>query len=245
MNTAKLLALIGGGFALNELTRETGGRSANLQTGDSINSDVADLVIQRIKTDAHLQGLLRGPAGSGGSGVAANLEVLGKWLKMDPSGEEPAGDHYFVFLIGETAGGKTDGTDIFVKVDISEFYLKDDESLQMPGANAWDSQILSSNRNPDGTANTGEDNILIPQDQFDWSFEGREGDVLTYKLGGIRQKNGFSPFMRSAFMFRAFANSIQVFPTEEYSIGIEISGGGLAEPITESIIVPPAFYSPL
>lgn len=260
---AKILGLIGAGLVANELTKGSGSRSANVG-GTVANGDVVDLLIQRIKTDAHLQNILKGPAGPSGSGsggtTAATLEILGQGLRMSPvpGSEDAVGDHQFYALIGETSGGVTDGTDVLVKVDISDFYLKNNESLVISndlfGLNPiitsdWESvtpyHVLENDRNPDGTLYEGAlSGNLFPQDSDDWSYEGREGDILTFKLGGIRQKNGFGPFMRSAFVLRIRKDTgIQSpFPTEEYSIGIEVSGGGLTEPVTGSIVVPPAFY---
>lgn len=262
MSAGKIIGIIGAGLVANELTKGAGNRSANV--GDaSVNSNVVDLLVQRIKTDAHLQSILRGPAGgpgSGGTSVAAHLEILGQGLRMSPvpGSEAPVGDHQFYVLIGETAGGVTDGTDILVKVDISDFYLKGNESLVISNDLFGDSPILDSewgnvspyhvienDRNPDGTPYVGDPSEnVIPEDSRDWSYEGREGDILTYKLGGVRKKNGFGPFMRSAFVLRMYKDTgIQSpYPTEECSIGIEISGGGMAEPVTGSIVVPLAFY---
>lgn len=250
MSASKILGLLGGALAINELTKASADRSASVNDA-SVNRNIVDLLVQRIKTDAHLQSILKGPAGpagSGGGATAATLEILSQGLRMTaaPDTEYYVGDHLFYVLIGETAGGATDGTDIVVKVDISEFYLKDIEGLVIAGASFIDQPVLTNDRNPDGTAYDGDPMTnFIPQDRHDWSFEGRTGDILAYKLGGVRERNGFGPFMRSAFACRMYLPGFQVFPDEEYAIGIEVSGGGLTEPLSSSIVVPPAFYVPL
>lgn len=246
MKGAKLLGLIGAGLAMNELAKGSGSRSANAR-GDVVNGDVVDLLIQRIKTDAKLQSILRGPAS--GASVRAELEILGQWTEVQIVADNynNKADHYFYILIGEIAGGVTDGTDVFVKLDISQFYLKDDENLHIERPYPWEDSIISISKNPDGTPFSGDAfSSLAPSDAFDWTYVGRAANILTYKLGGLRKKNGFGPFMRSAFRLRMLSDTqLQSFPTESYSIGVEVSGGGMAEPVTGSIVVPPAFYLPL
>lgn len=240
MSLAKVLGLIGGAYAVNEMTKSGDSRSANMND-TSANAGVVDLLVQRIKTDAHLQSILRGPAGAAGAGgeqVAAELEILS--CRVDANLSE-SWDHYLFVLLGEMAGGATDGSDVLLKIDLSTCPLKDSFNEITPLTSGNTAIDLYSN--VDGTEYSGSPGgNQAPFSPGEWEFVDRNEDIVTFKLGGIFMRDRIGAFERTAFAAHLHYSG-EGSADEAYSIGIEVSGGGLSEPVTGEIVVQPALYA--
>lgn len=225
MSVAKVLGLIGGAYAVNEMTKSGGNRSANVDSS-SVNGDVLDLLIQRIKTDTHLQNLLRGPAGSGVSGKAKiEKAAVQSWLGLATGGSGLEFGGQFKLGFKETAGVASKG-DIFFKI----------EPIGFTGI-AWSAFSFYEM----GEVYEDEDYWSTFNNQF-WTAQEEEstpGPEISFKLGGVFGKNGAGAYEAlPGVNLVLYLSDLTAGNGEEVGVKISIHGPGIEgfeHTITETV----------